>query len=85
MPFGLCNAPEMFQRLMETVWAGLAFDKCFVYLDDILVIGKNFEEYLCNLQEVFGRFRKAGLHLKPAKCHLVSLPGIQGIQPWHYC
>ena len=72
MPFSLCNAPATFQRLMETVLAGLARDKCFVYLDDILVVGKNFEEHLCNLQEVLGRLRKAGLHLKPAKCHLAK-------------
>ena len=39
MRFGLCNAPATFQRLMENVLAGLAHDKCLVYLDDILVIG----------------------------------------------
>ena len=42
MPFSLCNAPATFQRLMETVLAGLARDKCLVYLDDILVMGKDF-------------------------------------------
>ena len=72
MPFGLCNAPATFQRLMETVLAGLARDKCLVYLDDILVMGKNFEEHLSNLREVFGRLRKAGLRLKPGKCHLAK-------------
>ena len=38
MPFGLCNAPTMFQRLMETVLAGLAWEKHTVHLDDILVV-----------------------------------------------
>ena len=53
MPFGLCNAPATFQRLMETVLAGLAQERCIVYLDDILVIGRTFEEHLRNLREVF--------------------------------
>ena len=88
MPFGLCNAPATFQRLMETVLAGLARDKCLVYLDDILVIGSSFEEHLANLRQVFSRLQKAGLKLKPAKCkllqreveflgHVVSNHGIQ--------
>lgn len=55
MPFGLCNAPATFQRLMENVLAGLAREKCIVYLDDILVMGKTFEEHLSNLKAVFSR------------------------------
>jgi hypothetical protein len=39
MPSGLCNAPATFQRLMEAVLAGVAREKCMVYLDDVLVIG----------------------------------------------
>jgi hypothetical protein len=39
LPFGLTNAPATFQRLMETVLAGLDWKICLVYLDDILVIG----------------------------------------------
>ena len=70
MPFGLCNAPATFQRLMETVLAGLARDSCMVYLDDILVIGKSFGEHLRNLKKVFSRLRDTGLRLKPKKCHL---------------
>ena len=71
-PFCLCNALATFQRLMETVLAGLAWDKCFVHLDNILVVGRSFKEHLCNLREVFGRLRKARLHLKPEKSHLAK-------------
>ena len=72
MPFGLCNAPATFQRLMEVTLRGLARQKCVVYLDDILVMGRTFQEHLINLREVFDRLRMAGLKLKPKKCHLVK-------------
>ena len=68
MPFGLCNAPATFQRLMQVVLAGLEWDCCFVYIDDILVASKSFEEHLYHLQLVFDRLRKADLRLKPTKC-----------------
>ena len=70
MPFGLCNAPATFQRLMEKVLHGLAREKCLIYLDDVLVIGHTFQEHLDNLREVFTRLSKAGLRLKPANCKL---------------
>jgi hypothetical protein len=44
MPFGLCNAPATFERLMETVLAGLQWDICLIYLDDVIIYGKNFDE-----------------------------------------
>ena len=68
MPFGLCNAPATFQRLMQVVLAGLEWTSCFVYIDDILVASKTFDEHMVHLQEVFDRLRKAGLRLKPKKC-----------------
>ena len=71
MPFGLCNAPATFQRLMENVLTGLARERCIVYLDDILVMGRTFEEHLANLRVVFSRLANAGLKLKPSKCELV--------------
>ena len=72
MPFGLCNTPATFQRLMEAVLVGLAREKCVIYLDDILVMGKTFQEHLENLAQVLSRLRQAGLRFKPKKCHLAK-------------
>lgn len=89
MPFGLCGAPSTFQRLMETVLAGLQWDLCLVYLDDIIIFSQSFDEHLVRLKEVFERIRKANLKLKPSKCHLLKskitclghIISQQGIEP----
>ena len=78
MPFGLCNRPATFQRLMESVLVGLSRSCCMVYLDNVLVVGKNFTEHLNNLREVFDRFCIANLKLKPGKC---SLSGSEVVYP----
>ncbi|UYV62133.1 K02A2.6-like, partial [Cordylochernes scorpioides] len=88
MPFGLCNAPATFERLMELVLRGLTWKTCLVYLDDVMVMGRTFGEHLENLQEIFNRFKAANLGLNPRKCqlfqkkveflgHTVSAKGIQ--------
>ena len=76
MPFGLCNAPATFQRLMQAVLAGLEGQTCFVYIDDILVCSRTFDDHLLHLKQVFERLRKAGLKLKPKKCVFLK-PDIQ--------
>ena len=73
MPFGLVNAPATFQRLLEVVLNGLARHGCMVYLDDVLVVGRTFEEHNDNLAKVFQRLRSAGLTLKPKKCKFAQL------------
>lgn len=70
MPFRLCNAPATFQRLMDHVLAGLQWEACLVYLDDIIVLGRDATEMLECLSQVFTRLRAANLKLKPSKCCL---------------
>ena len=70
MPFGLCNAPAVFQRLMDLVLSGIQWEHCLVYIDDIVIMGKTFERHLQNLKLVLERLRRAGLKLKPSKCSL---------------
>ena len=87
MPFGLTNAPATFQRLMDSVFAGLKWKTLLVYMDDVLVYSKTFEDHLANLRAAFDRIREANLILKPNKCffakqsikflgHIVSDKGI---------
>ena len=70
MPFGLCNAPATFERLMDQVLQGLRWSRCLVYLDDIISFGTTFEDALDNLTLIFERLRTYGLQLKSTKCHL---------------
>ena len=53
--FGLCNAPATFERLMGTILAGLQWDICLIYLDDIITFGYSFEEAAENLKRVLDR------------------------------
>ena len=69
MPFGLCNAPATFQRVMELALAGLQWKTCLVYLDDVLVFAQDFDEMIGRLTDVLTRIRHARLKLKPAKCY----------------
>ena len=70
MPFGLCNAPATFERLMDQVLQGLRWSRCLVYLDDIISFGTTFGDALDNLTSIFERLRLYGLQLKSTKCHL---------------
>lgn len=87
MPFGLCNAPATFQRVIEQALNGLQWQVTVLYLDDIIVVGRDFEEHLSNLNLVINRLSEANLKLKAKKCnffckevpflgHIVSSKGI---------
>ena len=66
MPFGLKNAAQAFQRLMDTVCQGL--DSTFVYVDDILVASKDTKEHELHLRQLFQRIQEYGLVINVAKC-----------------
>ena len=83
MPFGLCNAPSTFQRLMQRILQGLG-SFCS---DDILVFSESVEEHLVHLSQIFRRIESFGLKLHQKKCslghaevlflgHVVSAKGI---------
>ena len=66
MPFGLANAPATYLRLMEDCFRGLHLDICFIYLDDVIVFSKTYEEHVDRLDKVFKRIREEGLKLSPS-------------------
>ena len=87
MPFGLTAAPATFQRLMDTVLAGLLWRNVMVYLDDIIIYNVTWEEHLAILDDVLRRLRAAGLQASRSKCaygqstiqylgHIVTREGI---------
>ena len=70
LPFGLCNAPAQFSRVMQKVMSDHLFKILVLYLDDILVYSDTFESHLTRLGLVFQRLRQVGLKLNPEKCQL---------------
>ena len=71
MPFGLCNAPPTFQRLMQNCLGELNLTYCLIYLDDVIIF------FFTNRRRasgedcvVFDRLREHGLKLKPSKCEV---------------
>ena len=69
MPFGLKTTPQTYQRLMELALSGLQWTACLIYINDVIVYGKTFDEHLQRLSMVLQQFLQAGLKLKPSKCH----------------
>ncbi|XP_049518616.1 uncharacterized protein LOC125943367 [Dermacentor silvarum] len=88
MPFGLCNAPATFERMMDSLLRGYKWSTCLCYLDDVIVFSPTFEDHLARLSAILDVFRRAGLQLNSSKCrfarrhitvlgHLVSASGVQ--------
>ena len=68
LPMGITNAVPAFQRNMEMMLSGLLWKKCIIYIDDIIIFGKTFEEHLQNIIEVLERMRRFNVFAKPSKC-----------------
>lgn len=67
-PFGLANAPSVFQRAINEILGSLRFTYALAYLDDILILSKGEEQGLERLEEVLKTFREAGVTLRKEKC-----------------
>ncbi|XP_016300864.1 uncharacterized protein LOC107657336 [Sinocyclocheilus anshuiensis] len=87
MPFGLCNAPGTFQRLMERLFGDQRCQSLILYLDDVVVFSSSIVQHLERLDMVLGRLEKEGLKAKLGKCvffrpevkylgHVISAQGV---------
>ena len=72
MPFGLCNAPSTFQRLMEHILQEELRKFCFIYIDDIIIFSPSFEKHLEHIEIIFKKLREANLKLKASKCNFAK-------------
>ena len=70
MPFGLCNAPTTFQRLMQNCLSELNLTYCLIYLDDVITFSMDEDNHLQHMRVIFDRFMAEHLKLKPSKCSL---------------
>jgi hypothetical protein len=70
MPFGLRNGPSIFQRVMQGILSPYLWLFALVYIDDIVVYSKTYEDHIDHLDRVLGAIEGAGITLSPNKCHL---------------
>ena len=68
MPFGLCNAPATFMRVMNDVFRPFLDDFVIVYLDDILVFSKIWEAHVGHVKQVLDTLKNEKLYVKLSKC-----------------
>src|ERR1700683_3612448 len=69
MPFGYKNGPSIFQRIMQNVLAPFLWIFALVYIDDIVIFSKSFDEHLDHLDQVFKAVAETGITLATTKCH----------------
>ena len=67
MPFGLTNAPATFQRAMDILLSPFPWKSCLVYLDDIIIFSKSWEEHIVHVDEILSVLERAGMKLKLRK------------------
>ncbi len=87
MPFGVCNAPSTFQRLMQRLFGDQQCQYVLLYLDDIVVFSSSVEQHLMRLEVILSRLEQQGLKAKLEKCsffqkevrylgHIISAEGV---------
>ncbi|HRO65872.1 MAG TPA: reverse transcriptase family protein, partial [Candidatus Dojkabacteria bacterium] len=73
MPFGFTNAPAVFQRAIQETLDGELFLRCLVYIDDICIYSKTFEQHIKDILIVFDKLNQHNWKLKLKKCQFAQL------------
>ena len=69
MPFGYRNGPAVFQRVMQGILAPFLWIFTLVYIDDIVIFSKSFDDHLNHLELVLKAIKDAKITPSPGKCH----------------
>ena len=72
MPSGLKTAPQTFQRILNSVFAGFRYQWLIIYIDDVIVWANTDHQALSHHELVFERAAKFGVQFKPSKCVFFS-------------
>ena len=72
LPFRISTAPLIFQRATDFVLSGLKFEKCLVYLDDIIIYSKTFSQHLKDIEVVLDRLNSFDMTVKITKCEFAA-------------
>ena len=76
LPFGLCNAPATFQRVVIGIFSELVNDSMEIFMDDFTPYGRDFEEALKNLENVLTRYEQTQISLSTEKFHMMMSEGV---------
>jgi hypothetical protein len=70
MPFGWWNRPPEFQQAMQEILSPFLWIFMLVYIDDIVIYSKSFDDHLTHVDMVLKAIAESGLTLSLPKCHL---------------
>nr|GEW04881.1 reverse transcriptase domain-containing protein [Tanacetum cinerariifolium] len=76
MPFGLCNAPDMFYRCMMAIFHDMIKKTMEVFMNDFSVLGNSFHTCLSYLEKMLKRCEDTNLYLNWEKSHFMVKEGI---------
>src|SRR5207245_2007711 len=69
VPFGIAAGPAHFSRLMKIIFSDFLNVFVILFIDDLTIYSKTFDEHLYHLERTLKRIRRAGITLKATKCN----------------
>ena len=72
LPFGLTNAPAVYQRMINDVFKEYLYSSMMTYLDDVIIFSRTFDEHIKHLENAFNKIDEYNLRMKPSKCTFLA-------------